>query len=123
MIDAEKVKKIFMDCLSKDEEVEPVKVEGIINTFRFHPERIKKNEKAIVEFLNELPEQFFPSKGDGWSFLNMCNTKDGEQWTGLHQRMEQLMCLGIAIGKIKYLMPREMWKALPGGMPYFVIKE
>jgi len=29
--------------------------------------------------------------------------------------------LGIASGKLSYLMPREMWKVLPGGMPYLVV--
>jgi hypothetical protein len=39
----------------------------------------------------------------------------------MHQRVEQLVQLGIAVGKIRYLLPRDMWDALPGGMPYFVV--
>ena len=35
--------------------------------------------------------------------------------------MEQLLTLGIGLGYAKYLMPREMWKMFPGGMPYFQI--
>ncbi len=35
--------------------------------------------------------------------------------------MEALVVLGIASGFVKYPMPREMWSALPGGMPYIVI--
>ena len=44
------------------------------------------------------------------------------QWTGFHQTMDELVCLGLAIEKLSYLMPREYWKILPGGMPYLVIE-
>jgi hypothetical protein len=36
--------------------------------------------------------------------------------------MDELVCLGLAIGRIAFLMPREMWEMLPGGMPYIVVK-
>jgi hypothetical protein len=53
----------------------------------------------------------------------MCNQEDGTQWTGFHQRMEQLMLLGIGLKLMDYVLPdRKMWKVLPGGMPYIVIK-
>jgi len=68
-----------------------------------------------------LPEQFKGSAGGGWSFLNACDDKHGNQWTDLHLRMEQLFQLGIGIGKVKCLMPRAMWSALPGGMPYYAV--
>jgi len=35
--------------------------------------------------------------------------------------MEALFCLGMGIGRIRSLMPRELWKTLPGGMPYYAI--
>ena len=128
MLTAEKVEEIFMDCLFRKEEInkgipikEPIKVEGLVNTFGFHPDRVKKHKEEIKSLLRELPDQFFKNGGGGWSFLNLCNTKDGEQWTGLHQRMEQLVCLGIAIGKVRYNLPRENWNILPGGVPYVSI--
>jgi len=37
--------------------------------------------------------------------------------------MEKLFLLGLAIEKVKCLMPREVWPALPGGMPYYVIND
>jgi len=98
-----------------------IEVEGVRSKFGFHPRRIKTHENQIIEFLQELPPQFHKNSGGGWSFLNLCNTKDGEQWTGFHLRMEQLVCLGMAIGKMKYLLPKEVWSALPGGMPYVMI--
>ena|SRR3990167_5404338 len=127
MITAEKVSEIFKDCLFKDEEmiegkpiIAPVEVEGIISRFGFHPDRIKIHAGEIIELLNELPEEFKEKTGGGWSFLNACNDKEGRQW-GEHNNMEQLFSLGIAIGKVKYCMPKEMWSMLPGGMPYLVI--
>jgi len=35
--------------------------------------------------------------------------------------MEQLVCLGIAIGRVGYNLPKENWDILPGGVPYIVI--
>jgi len=129
MINPEEVDAIFKDCLFRKDEmgkdgkpknIKMIKAEGIRTTFGFHPERVKKHREKIIEFLKEMPEEF--SKGGGWSFLNLCNTKDGDQWTGFHVRMEQLVCLGIAIGKVSYCLSKEMWSALPGGMPYLKIE-
>lgn len=69
----------------------------------------------------QLPESFHESKGGGWSFLNMCEDKGGNQWSGTHKTMEQLLCLGMAMNKMKILLPREVWKIFPGGMPYVAI--
>jgi hypothetical protein len=124
----ERVKNIFMDCLYKDDEVingvpvvEPIKVEGIINNIGFHPDRIEKHRNDIIKELKGFPDEFYDNTGGGWTFLNFCQTKDGVQW-GEHINMEQLMLLGMAIGHVKYLMPKEIWKVLPGSMPYIVIK-
>lgn len=131
MIDATEVYTTFMDCLYSDEEVAKfgqevlaakcVTVQGIFHTFGFNPDKLEKHKDRIFQILLEFPDQFMSSKGGGWSFLNACNDKEGNQW-GEHQNMEQLICLGIAIGKAKWMiMPRPVWKTLPGGMPYFVV--
>ena len=119
---AKNVETIFMDCLFRDDEdtSKAVIVEGILNQFGFHPDRLESHKQAIAEMLAELPDEFQSDKGGGWSFLNACMTKAGEQW-GEHQNMEQLFTLGIATKKANWLMPRKMWKALPGGMPYVVV--
>ena len=117
------VNTVFMDCLFRDGEdtSQHVKAEGIVRNVGFHPERLESHRAEIVAMLDELPEQFHEKSGGGWSFLNACNDKHGNQWTSLHQTMEQLFQLGIGIGKVKSLMPREMWGGLPGGMPYYVV--
>lgn len=129
MIDPEKVRNTLEDCFFEDYElidgkpiVEPIKVDGVINKFELHPDRVKLHESDIIKFLQELPDQFKKSPGGGgWTFLNACDTKDGTQWTGLHKDMEALFVLGMAIGKVSYCTPREMWKIFPGGMPYMVV--
>jgi len=123
MIDPERVNAIFMDCLFKEGEdtSNHVKAEGITQNVGFHPDRLESHKAEIEEMLDELPDEFKESSGGGMSFLNACNDKHGNQWTGLHQRMDQLFQLGTAISKVKCLMPREMWSVLPGGMPYYAV--
>ncbi len=124
ILSAEAVNAIFQDCLFKNDEdaSNHIKAEGIVHNAEFHPDRLNSNKDVIEAMLDELPNEFKESGGGGWSFLNACNDKHGNQWTGLHLAMEQLILLGIAIDKVKCLIPREMWKALPGGMPYYIIK-
>jgi hypothetical protein len=123
VLDPEWVNAVFMDCLFKDGEdaSKHVKAEGIQRTVGFHPERLASHKTEIEAMLDELPDEFKKSGGGGWSFLNACNDKHGNQWTGSHQRMEQLFQLGIGVGKVQCQLSKEMWPALPGGMPYYVI--
>jgi hypothetical protein len=120
---AEKVNNLFLKCLfTEGENTEPHIIgEGIMKKVGFNPERLKENEPLIIEMLNDLPDSFKKEGGGGMSFLNMCQDKNGNQWADLHQTMDELVCLGNAIGKLSFLMPREMWSILPGGMPYLLI--
>lgn len=110
----------FMDCLFKEDKdtTNHVKVEGITSMFELHPQRLEEKQKLVTALLAELPEEF----KEGWSFLNLCITKDGEQWTGMHRICEQLAVMAIGLGLMEYCMPREMWIILPGGVPYLIIK-
>lgn len=119
---AENVEKVFNECLFKDgEPTDNHKVgEGIRINIGFHPDRLKSAEPAIEEMLGCLHDNFRKSIGGGWSFLQMCEDKDGNQWAD-HQTMEKLVCLGTATGKMSFMLPRAFWMTLPGGMPYLVI--
>ncbi len=119
------VESVFFDCLFQDEEDKSgaIFVEGIRTKFGFNPKRLNANAPEIGEMLSQLPDQFHKGKGGGWSFLNACTRQDGQLWTGVHAVVEQLMCMGMAIGKVGYLMPRDMWDVLPGNMPYFFVSE
>ncbi len=123
VLSAERVEEIFRDCLFRDGEdtSNHVVAEGITRNVGFHPDRLNGHKAEIEQMLDELPDGFKRSGGGGWSFLNACEDKHGNQWTGLHQTMEQLFQLGIAIGKAEYQLPRDMWSTLPGGMPYLII--
>lgn len=119
----ENVRKIFRECFFDEEEeiVEPIIVSGCIMQVGFNPERIKKNEADIYDMLQQLPDDFKVSGGGGMSFINMCKNKEDKQWCDLHQTMDELVMLGMAIKKVKFLLPREFWVKLPGGMPYVII--
>lgn len=121
---AENVHTILMDCLFRNGEDSTVHVEaeGVLLYLGFHPERLTSHNNDIDDMINQLPAQFKDIAGGGSSFLNACNTANGSQW-GEHSNIDELVCLGIAIGRISYPLPREIWPDLPGGMPYFVVKE
>ena len=98
-----------------------IEAEGIVARFGFHPERLKSHEQEIRDLVMELPDEFRMSKGGGWSFLNMCNDREGYQWADLHKTMEMLLVLGIAVGVMTIQIPRELWSMMPGGVPYVAV--
>lgn len=127
-INAVRVMAILADCLFQSGEVtdDMVKVEGIVTTYGFHPEKLESHREEVKAMLDFLPPQFREDKtilhaGGGWSFLNACNDKHDVQWTGEHRVMEALFALGIGLGYARWLLPRVMWSAFPGGMPYVAV--
>lgn len=129
LIDQHEVEKAFIDCFYKEEELKGVEgapegtviVEGIQNKIGFHPGRLEEKRAKVTEWLKALPHTFRKNSGGGWSFLNACNQEDGIQWTGFHQHVDQLFCLGMGLKLVECQVPRKMWMMLPGGMPYYVI--
>ena len=111
---AQNVEKLFAECFR--EIGEPT--EGVMGKAALD---IVGHEPEIESMLAQLPNEFQRTGGGGWSFLNACMDKDGGQWTGMHLTVDKLFMLGIAAGKAKWLMPRDMWPALPGGMPYIIV--
>lgn len=114
---AQNVEKLFAECFR--ETGEPI--EGIGGSAALDT---TGRESDIAEMLAQLPAEFQRAGaggGGGWTFLKACLDKDGGQWTSLHSDMDKLFMLGIAAGQAQWLLPREMWSALPGGMPYVVV--
>ena len=106
------------------EDARSVRVEGVVRTFAFDRWALDRHAAEIRAMLAELPRQFRQNGGEdagGWSFLNGCMTESGEWWTGDQAVVELLFALGMAIGAVACLMPREMWSVLPGGVPYFMV--
>lgn len=95
-------------------------VEGVIGGFAFVTAKLEEKRVDIKTMLKDLPDEFMKSGGGGHSFLNACMTKDGEQW-GEQPTVGELVCLGLGLKLVEFVMPREMWSILPGGMPYFVV--
>lgn len=133
VLTAEKVDTIMKTCLFTDEEAQGVTSEfgadpniayasGIVRSFGFNKERLEAHREKIEELLGELDPTFRQLEGGGWSFLNMTMDRHGNQW-GEQMSAESLLCLGIALGKMEYCIPREMWEAFPGGVPYVMIKD
>lgn len=111
---AQNVERLFAECLR--DAGEPT--EGVMGSATLDT---TGRESDIESMLAQLPAEFQTTGGGGWSFLNACMDKGGGQWTGMHPTMDKLFMLGIAAGKARFLLPREMWGALPGGMPYVAV--
>jgi hypothetical protein len=120
------VEEVFEACLAHGEASHPTcTVQGIVHTAHFAVDELQRRKKEIGGMLAQLPAEFTPCEAGGaggWSFLNACQDRDGNQWTGLHLTMEQLVLLGLGTDQVAWCLPRDMWTALPGQMPYFVVK-
>lgn len=130
MIDPNRVEEILKDCLFNEDEITEGEIpdgaiiaSGIVQSYGLHPKRLESHREEVRAMLLELPDEFMQSKGGGTSFLNACLDREGNQWTGLHQRMGQLFCLGEGLDLVECPIPRELWSALPGGVPYYVVKD
>ena len=122
---ADRVNTIFAQAIASQEEIDAEKAvltDVLVGVVGLVPERLEPFREEIGEMLHELPETFHMDKGGGWSFLEACNDRHGNQWTGLHRTMAELFALGVATDQAVCLLPRAMWSALPGGMPYYGVK-
>jgi len=119
---ASNVESVFADCLFRDHEDKSNAklIECVLHKFGFHPDRLESHRQDVRNMLADLPNEFHSSGGGGWSFLNACMDKDGNQW-GEHHSIEKLLALGIALNDAKILIARERWNLFPGGMPYFSV--
>lgn len=120
---ASQVDKVIRACFFEkgEDTTNAVKVQGIRLGAGFHPGNLEKHRHQVRYMLHQLPHEFFPDTGGGYSFLKMCQTKDGTLW-GQHKDCDALLVLGLALGYIEVLTPHECWSMMPGGMPYFVLK-
>lgn len=136
ILNSKKVMDIFQESLKTSEEwaknndtsnvsddfVIPgtTKVEGITCSAFLDNEVIKQHDEDIKNMLNELPEQFHLQGGGGYSFLQACYDKHNHHW-GEQMHMQALFMMGVAAGMVRALFPKDLWIALPGGVPYYVI--
>lgn len=122
----EAVKELMMDCLGEEKLADDlmVIVQGILRGFGFQKERIAARRKDIRNLLMQLHPTFRQTVGGGWSFIYATGRGEDVQSTwGEQIHADDLICLGIAAGLVSYQLPREMWSALPYGVPYIVFDD
>lgn len=114
------VNAAFMACLFQEGENtdDHVVGSGVLTNVGFHPARLEAHRDVVVAMIQQLDSTFI---NNGMSMLKMCHTSGGEQW-GEHRNADQLICLGAALGIMEFPIDREMWKMLPGGLPYVNFK-
>ena len=122
-LSSEKVDVTLTDCLCNPDTPDAVEVEAVLKTYLFSREALDRNRETIDGMLNALPAPFHEGDGDSWSFLNMCEDREGNQWADLHSTQEKLVALGIGVGRVHFPLPRSLWSALPGSVPYIGIRK
>jgi hypothetical protein len=119
---AEAVREVFRACLVDPGTEDAIQVDGIVHKVMLSKPKLTECKEQIEALLAELPDQFQEGGGGGWSFLNACLDRHDVQW-GEHVDMERLFMLGMGIDKVVCQLPRELWVALPGGVPYYMVKK
>ena len=128
IIDAEIVQTTFRYCLfNRDELIQPhtpppdaVLVNGITATFAFHPERLQTMKPLVETWLKLLPRQF-QNPQHGWPFSRADRQDNGEQWTGFHQRMEQLFALATGLGLARKIDSPALRTITGDGLPWYAV--
>lgn len=120
MIDKIKLENVFIYCLTgkRTGYSSAIKVEGVLNNFCFNLARLDECKHEIKDWLRELPWSFFTEVGG--SFSEACQLKTGEEW-GNHQSIQQLLCLGMALGVVTCPLPSFLWDSLPNKEPCYII--
>ncbi len=120
-ISSTRLHEIIEDCFKGDGS-DLIKIEGVRSSFLFHGEKLAKYREELRQMIGLLNPKFLTAKeggGGGWSFLNLPFDKNEHQW-GEHLQAEILTVLCLASKLAARLMPIEMDRIMPGGMPYFV---
>lgn len=112
----------LMENVMANDDTPDLVVDAIAQQYGFSKERVEQYREDILAMLMELPEKFRQSsKGQGSSFVSANVDKDGKVWTMNPVYIEALFAAGMAIGRVKFLLPRHMWDSLQAGMPYYQI--
>lgn len=125
---AQTVHDAFISCLFNDDEVPAdgslPEAAVVVETFRgkvgLHRDRLASKREEIAAIVRRLEPSFRrvgEGAGHGMSFMRLPFFADGEHWAE-HPTCDELLGLAFGLGMGGFLMPRKMWGALPGGMPY-----
>lgn len=129
---AKEVDALFRSCLFEEKELvngeppadlPPVYVTGIVLNVGFHPKRLEEARENVKNLIAQIVrDEFFKSKGAGWSFMCLCEDRQGSQWANQHRTAEQLLLMAIGLEEAGYCAPKEMWVMFPGSVPYVWFK-
>ncbi len=111
------VASLFHDCLFKqkiDDISQLVPVEGVWSSAEFNAGKLTAHHQEIADLLAELPIDFLKSHGQGAIFGNLCYSRQGIRWTTSYIFMDQLVQLGIGIGKVSFYKKRYFWNSETG---------
>lgn len=84
--------------------------------------KLESHQTEIARILLEQDPKFFKhSEAGGYTFLQLPFDGKGNHWCEQPTALK-LCILGLGLGLVEYLLPREVWSALPGGVPYLAIE-
>lgn len=93
-------------------------VQSCLMSYAFVAERIESHRSELQDIIKELPTQFLSTGGGGWTFLNLPTDASGEQW-GEQWQADLLFSACKALNLAGFCVEdREIWQAMPGGLPY-----
>ncbi len=121
LIDSVSVHNLFVSCLTDDKDETAVIAEMLACKVYMSKDKVEAAREQITKDLLNLHPNFIRATGGGWTFINACLDRNGDLWTNCHRDMDELVTMGVMIGKVIMLFPRNHWDSLPGGVPYFVV--
>ncbi len=87
--------------------------EGVTSKCAFSLERLNANREVIGTYIDQLCDiEQAPS------FMKLYCDSEGNEWTDEHMVVDMLVQMGTASGMLSFLYPPEIWKMLPGGVPF-----
>lgn len=91
-----------------------VVVEGVVNTYVFHPQRLMGLAPKVQHLLRLVGCELTPENHPK-AFAELMQETDGV----VGSYMECLVCLATGLGWAKSILPRELWDVLPAGLPVY----
>ena len=112
-----------------DWNIRDVKIAGIDKydgAREFNSLQLEKSRKQIEGLIGQLPVayRFLLRKcGKDFNFLEAAYRRIPYPYWRLVVGMKMVYMLGMGIGRVKEIAPREFWDTLPGGVPYYIVED
>ncbi len=123
ILDPRRIFEIALDCRifpAGRSRADAIKVEGRYHGVEeFNPDRLKKHDEEVAMMLAQLPD--FRDHTTGCSLIFAQYDKCGRHCVEIEQA-EELLMLGIALGRVKCITPRrDEYIYFPGRVPRYAI--